>query len=41
MSQMDICELTKRYDMRKNRNVNGFPVVKWEIVEWDESFRGR
>lgn len=34
-----ICEVTKRYDMRKQLNVNGFPVTKWEVVEWDESYR--
>jgi hypothetical protein len=39
--QMDICELTRRADMRMGRNVDGFPVVKWEIVQWDESLRGR
>lgn len=32
--QVDIVEITKRYDIRNHRNVDGFPVVKWESVEW-------
>lgn len=39
--RIDIREVTRRADVRANRNVDGFPVVKWEIVQWDESLRGR
>ena len=35
--QIDIVEVTKRYDIRNGRNVDGFPVTKWEAVEWVRS----
>ena len=34
-----ICEVTRKFDVNKQTNFCGFPVTKWEVIEWSESLR--
>lgn len=34
-----VLAMTRLGDENKRRNVDGFPVTKWEVVEWSEDLR--